>query len=88
MACFNVGSMTGLTNSQLLGYSNATSIFLRVQAFNQNIRTKRLAGATGISYYVFANNTEAALYRQGQFLLSQNDPTGAAAGTYNDVVEI
>jgi hypothetical protein len=88
MACFNVGYMTGLSNTQLLGYSNATSIFLRVQAFNQNIRTRRIAGNKTLSYYSFANNTEAALYRQGQFLLFQNDPIGAAAGTYNDVLEI
>jgi len=88
MACFNVGSMTGLSNTQVLAYSNATSIFLRVQAFNQNIRGRRLAGATGITYYSFVNGTEATLYRQGQFILFQNDPTGAAAGLYNDVVQI
>jgi hypothetical protein len=88
MACFNVGSMTALSNTQLLAYSNATSIFLRVQAFNQNIRTRRLAGATGISYYSFIDGTEATLYRQGQFILTENNPTGAAAGLYNDVVQI
>lgn len=88
MSCLIIGEMTALTNSQLLQYSNATRIFLQVQAFNQDIRTRRIAGNNTLSYYVFVNNTERALYTQGQFILSQNNPTGAAAGLYNDVVQI
>ena len=80
------GEMTGLTNSQYLIYSDAARIFFRVQAFNQNIRTRRIAGNKTLSYYVFTDNTERILYRQGQFILSQNDPTNTAL--YEDVVQI
>lgn len=80
------GEMTGLTNSQYLIYTDAARIFFRVQAFNQNVRAKRLAGNKAISYYIFANNTERVLYRQGQFILSQNDPTNTAL--YQDVEQI
>jgi hypothetical protein len=80
------GEMTGLTNSQYLIYSDAARIFFRVQAFNQNIRTRRIAGNKTLSYYVFTDNTERILYRQGQFILSQNDPTNTAL--YQDVVQI
>jgi len=78
--------MKGLTNSQLLQYSNATSTYQRIQAFNLLIRNKRIAGNKGVSYYVFANATEQTLYRQGQFLLVQNDPINAAS--YAEVVKI
>jgi hypothetical protein len=88
MSCFIVGSMNGLTNKQLIEYGMASSIFKRVQAYNENIRTRRIAGNNTLSYYIFANNTEMTMYRQGQFLLTQNDPVGAAAGFYNDVVQI
>ncbi len=81
-----LGEMTGLTNSQYLIYSDAVRIFFRVQAFNQNIRNKRLAGNTTLSYYIFASNTERTLYRQGQFLLGENDPANVAL--YADVVQI
>lgn len=80
------GEMTGLTNSQYLIYTDAARIFFRVQAFNQNVRNKRIAGNKTLSYYVFADNTERVLYRQGQFILSQNDPTNTAL--YQDVVQI
>lgn len=88
MSCFIVGSMTGLTNSQRIEYGIATSIFLRVQAFNQDIRTRRIAGNKTLSYYIFVDNTEMTKYRQGQFILTQNDPAGVLAGLYNDVVQI
>lgn len=79
-------SMTGLTNSQYLIYAEAERIFLRVQAYNTNIRSRRVAGNKTLSYYVFADNTERTMYRQGQFILSQNDPTNTAL--YQDVDEI
>ena len=80
--------MTGLTNTQLLQYSDASRIFLRVQAFNQDIRNKRIAGNTKLSYYIFTDYAEKNAYRIGQFILTQNDPTNAATGLYNDVEEI
>uniref|UniRef100_A0A6C0ANP4 Uncharacterized protein n=1 Tax=viral metagenome TaxID=1070528 RepID=A0A6C0ANP4_9ZZZZ len=83
-----IGQMTGLTNSQFLQYSDAARIFLRVQAFNQAIRIKRIAGNKTISYYTFVDNTERTLYKQGQFILSQNDPISAAGGLYDDIAEI
>lgn len=80
------GEMTGLTNSQYLIYTDAARIFFRVQAFNQNVRNKRLAGNTTLSYYIFKSNTERTSYRQGQFILAENDPTNAAL--YRDVEQI
>ena len=86
MSCFKTGEMTGLANSQYLIYNDAARIFLRVQAFNQSVRTRRIAGNRTLSYYVFADNTEKTLYRQGQFILSENDPTNTAL--YQDVEQI
>jgi hypothetical protein len=88
MSCFIIGEMTGLTNTQLLQFSDASRVFLRVQAFNQNIRSKRIAGNKTLSYYIFANYAEKNAYRIGQFTLTQNDPISAAGGLYNDVEEI
>ena len=77
MTSFTIGSMTGLTNTQYLLYSRATSIFHKVHNYDLNIYAKRLAGVTGISYYVFSDNTEETMYKMGQRILIQNDPVGA-----------
>jgi hypothetical protein len=74
---FIVGSMKGLTHSQYLLYSRAVSTFYRVHNYDLAIYAKRLAGVTGISYYVFADNTEETMYKMGQRILIQNDPVGA-----------
>jgi len=83
-----MGQMTGLTNTQLLQYSGAGRVFLRIQAFNKDIRNKRIAGNKTLSYYMFADYAEKSAYRIGQFVLTQNDPVGASAGLYDDVDEI
>ena len=80
--------MTGLTNTQLLQYSDASRVFLRIKAFNQDIRTKRIAGNKTLSYYIFTDHAEKNAYRMGQFILTQNDPTNAALGLYNEVEQI
>ena len=85
MSCFIVGSMTGLTNSQLIKYNQATSTFLRIQAYDTVIRSKRLSGNKEVSYYVYKEG-EKALYTMGQFLLNQNDPNNSP--NYQDVVKI
>ena len=77
--------MTGLTNNQLIKYNQATSTFLRIQAYDTNIRSQRLAGNKTLSYYIFQEG-EKPLYTMGQFLLNQNDPNNAA--NYLDVVKI
>jgi hypothetical protein len=66
--------MKGLTYRQLLTYSNATSTFKRVEAYNANIFALRSAGDSSQQYYVFKDSTEEAVYTQGRFLLAQNDP--------------
>ena len=87
MSCLILGSMNGLTQSQKLQYTQAASTFIRVRNFNTTVKTNREAGNKSLSYYVFTNNTEKALYILGQFVLSQNNPTGARNGEYNDVVQ-
>ena len=82
MPCLPIGSMNGLSYAQLMKYSNAASIFKRVEAFNLSVKTLRTAGNLAATYYVFANSDEEANYKLGQFVLTQNDPVGAAAGTY------
>jgi hypothetical protein len=69
--------MKALTPCQKLHYAQAASIFKRVQAYNATVRGKRLAGNREATYYVFADNTERTLFRLGQFILTQNDPTNA-----------
>lgn len=86
MSCLILGDMKALTPSQRLQYAQASSIFTRVQAYNNNIRGKRLAGNTQVSYYVFADNTEKTMFKLGQYLFTQNDPTNAAL--YASVKEI
>lgn len=76
MPCFIGGQMKGLSYAQLTKYSLAQSIFFRVEAYNTIIRNKRAAGDKTASYYEFKDG-EHILYRQGQFLLTQNDPTNA-----------
>ena len=87
MSCFTVGQMKALTNKQVLLYSQAQSTFLRIQAYDADIRIKRIAGNKTLSYYVFQEG-EQALYNMGQNLFYQNDPVNAANGLYNSVVKI
>ena len=75
--CFPLGKMQGLTYAQLLKYSDAVSIFKRVEAYNANVAALRRAGNVSQSYYDFVNTDEQAQYRLGQFLLFQNDPAYA-----------
>ena len=71
---FPIGNMIGLSNSQRLYYSMSVAIFMRVRAFNQDVKNKRGAGNKSVTYYVFADNTEKTMYRDGQNILIQNDP--------------
>jgi hypothetical protein len=66
--------MKGLGYAQLNRYTLAQSTFFRVEKYNTDIRNKRAAGDKTASYYTFKDG-EHALYREGQFLLTQNDPT-------------
>jgi len=86
MSCLILGDMKALTPSQRLQYSKAISIFRSVQAFNNKVKGQRRAGNTEATYYVFADNVERTLFTQGQFILTQNDPTNAAL--YASVVKI
>jgi hypothetical protein len=88
MSCLILGQMKALTPSQKLQYSQATSVFTRVQAYNANIVSLRGAGNTEVSYYVFRDNAEKTFLKEGLYILTQNDPAGVAAGRYTVVKEI
>ena len=77
MPCFISGDMKGLTYNQMNKYSLAQNTFLRINNFNQDVQIKRINGNTTLSYYVFKEG-EQMLYRQGQLLLTQNNPGSAA----------
>ena len=70
--------MKAMTTSQLKQYSEAQTTFLRINTYNQEIQTRRLAGDISATYYVFKDSNERNVYIQGRFLLIQNDPTNAA----------
>jgi len=85
MPCFIGGQMKGLTYTQLNKYGLAENTFFRIDNYNKDIRNKRTAGDKTASYYVFKEG-EQLLYKQGQFLLTQNDPTNA--GIYQGIVKL
>jgi hypothetical protein len=85
MPCFIGGQMKALTYNQLAQYTLAQNTFFRVQAYDAKIRNRRIAGDKTASYYTFKEG-EQMLYRQGQFLLAQNDPTNAIL--YQPVVKV
>lgn len=76
MPCFIGGQMKGLTYTQVNKYSLAQNTFTRINEYNKAIVLKRVAGDKTASYYTFKEG-EQLLYKQGQFLLTQNDPTNA-----------
>jgi len=85
MPCFIGGQMKALTYRQLIQYALAQNTFLRINTYNVAIRDKRIGGDKTASYYVFKEGEEM-LYKQGQFLLTQNDPINA--GLYASVVKV
>lgn len=85
MPCFIGGQMKGLTYNQMNKYALAQNTFFRIEAYNTDIRNKRAAGDKTASYYTFKEG-EQVLYRQGQFLLTQNDPTNAFK--YQSIVKV
>lgn len=74
MSCFTLGKMKGLTNSQLIKYSHAVSIFKAVEAYNARILSLRKAGDEAQTYYEFTDANERNDYNLGRFLLAQNNP--------------
>ena len=88
MVCFPLGKMKALTYSQAQEYSQAASIFTRVQAYNSAIVALRAQGYTDATYYQFSSSQESAKFILGQQLFVQNDPVGAAAGQYDTVKQI
>jgi hypothetical protein len=78
---FPLGKMKGLTFMQYREYSEAVNIFRTVEAYNSNVSTLRGNGNLGVSYYVFNSSESETKYRQGQFILVQNDPLNAASYT-------
>lgn len=85
MPCFIGGQMKALNYTQLTKYSLAQNTFFRIEAYNTDIKAKRLAGDKTASYYTFKEG-EQILYKQGQFLLTQNDPTNA--NLYQSIVKV
>jgi hypothetical protein len=85
MPCFIGGQMKGLSYIQMNKYTLAQNTFFRINNFNKEVLAKRLSGDTTASYYVFKEG-EHTLFKQGQFLLTQNDPTNAAL--YQSVLKL
>lgn len=75
--------MRGLTFMQYRDYSEAVNIFRTVEAYNANVSTIRGNGNLGVSYYIFNSSEDETKYKQGQFILVQNDPLNA--NNYNPV---
>lgn len=73
--------MQGLTYMQYRQYITAVNVFKTVEAYNANVSTMRGNGNLGVSYYVFNSSDDETKYRQGQFILVQNDPLNAASYT-------
>jgi hypothetical protein len=80
---FPLGKMRGLTFMQYRDYSEAVNIFRTVEAYNSNVSTIRGNGNLGVSYYIFNSSEDETKYKQGQFILVQNDPLNA--NNYNPV---
>lgn len=76
MPCFIAGQMKALTYTQLAQYTLAENTFFRINNYNRDVAVKRIGGDKTASYYTFKEG-EQALYKQGQFLLTQNDPSNA-----------
>ena len=72
MPCFIGGKMKGLSYTQLMKYTLAQNTYTRIDAYNTAIRVRRDAGDKTASYYTFKEG-EQMLYKQGQFLLTQNE---------------
>ena len=85
MPCFIAGQMKALTYNQYLLYSQAETTFIRIRNYDLDIRLKRLAGNTELSYYTFKEG-ERSLYILGQRLLIQNDTTNSAL--YQDCIKV
>ena len=83
---FPLGNMKAMTYMQYLEYKQAVNIYLTVEAYNLNIYTQRQAGNTGVSYYVFQSATEETQYKQGHYILVQNDPRNVSK--YNPIEKI
>ena len=88
MVCFPIGKMKALTYSQAQEYSQAASLFTRVQAYNSAIVALRAQGYTNARYYQFQSSQESSQFILGQQLFVQNDPVGNAEGKYNTVKQI
>jgi hypothetical protein len=82
MSCLPIGTMSGLSYAQYQKYNIAVNIFKRVETYNLNVQTLRAAGNKTLAYYEFDNAEEEKNYKLGRFVLTQNDPVGAAAGSY------
>jgi len=85
MPCFIAGQMKALTYNQYILYSQAENTFLRIRAYDLDVKAKRVAGNTQLSYYNFKEG-ERSLYILGQRILIQNDATNSAI--YQDVIKV
>jgi hypothetical protein len=88
MVCFPLGKMKALTYSQAQEYSQAASLFTRVQAYNSAVAALRAQGYKDATYYKFPTDKQHTQFILGQQLFVQNDPIGAEAGLYDTVKQI
>lgn len=74
MIPFTIGSLKGLTYSQLQIYKKAVATYNMVEEYNSNISTMHGNRNKHFNYYEFKTYHEKEAYKVGLYFLTQNNP--------------